>query len=97
MNKPTALAAALISISLTAVSSLPAQAQGYPSKPVRLIVPYPPGGGTDAVARIIEGMVLALEPHKDYWHVQDMILVQEGSPLLLSAQFNTDGPFVVDV
>jgi tripartite-type tricarboxylate transporter receptor subunit TctC len=28
-------------------------AQTYPSKPVRLISPYPPGGGTDATARII--------------------------------------------
>jgi tripartite-type tricarboxylate transporter receptor subunit TctC len=28
-------------------------AQTYPSKPLRLISPYPPGGGTDATARII--------------------------------------------
>jgi tripartite-type tricarboxylate transporter receptor subunit TctC len=28
-------------------------AQGYPSKPIRLIAPYPPGGGVDATARII--------------------------------------------
>jgi tripartite-type tricarboxylate transporter receptor subunit TctC len=30
-----------------------AYAQTYPTKPVRLISPYPPGGGTDATARII--------------------------------------------
>lgn len=29
------------------------QAQSYPAKTVRLISPYPPGGGTDATARII--------------------------------------------
>lgn len=30
-----------------------ALAQSYPSKPIRLITPYPPGGGVDATARII--------------------------------------------
>jgi tripartite-type tricarboxylate transporter receptor subunit TctC len=30
-----------------------AVAQSYPTKPLRLISPYPPGGGTDATARII--------------------------------------------
>jgi tripartite-type tricarboxylate transporter receptor subunit TctC len=30
-----------------------AHAQTYPAKPLRLISPYPPGGGTDATARII--------------------------------------------
>jgi tripartite-type tricarboxylate transporter receptor subunit TctC len=31
----------------------PALAQGFPSQPIRLVTPYPPGGGTDTVARIL--------------------------------------------
>ena len=48
-SKPVWLAATIIA----AILSGHAVAQVYPNKPIRLITPYPPGGGVDASARII--------------------------------------------
>ena len=36
-----------------------AQSGGYPNKPIRLIVPFPPGGGTDLVSRIMQPALIA--------------------------------------
>ena len=46
---------AIVAFALVAVTG--AWAQTYPTRPVNLIVPYPPGGLSDAVARpVAEGM-----------------------------------------
>ena len=40
-------------------------------------------------------MVLALEPHVGYWHLQDLIEITPDGPRLMSDRFNTDAMFVV--
>ena len=45
-------ALALPLLSMPGVQSA-ARAQGFPTKPVKVILPSPPGGGTDALARIL--------------------------------------------
>ena len=41
-------------LALAALLSAPiVQAQAYPNKPIKIIVPYPPGGTSDILARAI--------------------------------------------
>jgi len=42
-----------------AAAPLTAVAQAYPNKPIRLIVPFPPGGGTDLVSRMMQPALIA--------------------------------------
>lgn len=66
-------------VALPAVSRI-ASAQSYPSRPVRFIVPFPPGGSADPIARLLGNRLL------DIWGQQVVIENKGGAGGNLGAQ-----------
>jgi Xaa-Pro aminopeptidase len=50
----------------------------------------------DNPRRLEEGMVIAMEPHVNHWHIQDMLVIRAHGPELISDKFPTDRIFACD-
>src|SRR5712691_8317371 len=58
-----------------------AWAQGYPSKPIRLVVGFPPGGGNDIIARMIGSKM------QEAWGEPVLIDNKPGANSIIAAEF----------
>ena len=80
-SKSRALVAA-VAIALTTGAS----AQSFPVKPVRLIVPFPPGGGTDVVSRMLGQKLTEL------WGQQLIIDNRPGASMMIGHELGAKAP-----
>jgi hypothetical protein len=65
---------------LLAGAALPALAQGYPAKPVRFIVPFPPAGPVDTTARAFTQKL------SEYWGQQALVENRAGAGGIVGAE-----------
>lgn len=78
--------AALLAAALCGATATPAIGQTWPTKPVRLMVPFPPGGGTDIQARLLSKVFL------DNLGQNFIIDNRTGAGGMIAAQLTVDSP-----
>jgi tripartite-type tricarboxylate transporter receptor subunit TctC len=104
MQRASSVSSAIATMAVLAASALPVQAQPYPAKPIRVIVPLAAGGGTDIAARVV-GQKLT-----ERWGAQVVVdnrpgaggnigaeIVAKATPDGYTALVTSPGPVVVNV
>ena len=71
----------LLGIALAALLPLAADAQPFPTRPVRFMVPFPPGGATDIVGRLVAAKM------QDVWGQPAVIENKPGAGTVVGTEF----------
>ena len=86
MNRPLVTACALV-LAMTGADNVFAQkADDYPSRPVRAIVPYAPGGGTDILGRALAAKLT------DFWGRQVIVDNRGGGGTVIGTDMAAKSP-----
>jgi tripartite-type tricarboxylate transporter receptor subunit TctC len=71
----------LLAAALAVAPLAPAIAQDFPKGPVKIIVPFPPGGPTDTVARLISARL------QDMWHQPVLVDYKPGAGTIIGVDY----------
>jgi len=71
---------------LITIAGIAAAQQGYPNKPIRLISPYPPGGSTTVLARLVAQRLT------DSWGQQVIVENRPGGNLIIGSEALAKSP-----
>lgn len=84
--RPMRVWGAALVVALAGTGVAPVFGQSYPNKPVRLIVPFPPGGATDTVGRTFASKFT------EFWGQQVIVDNRGGANTIIGAELTAKAP-----